>query len=151
MAEGSPARAPLVGPLGRRRNRMRQRANRLTLARPAKRCSRLAALSSMAFAVALFSLAALSPSPATAELGTAGGCIPPAIDGNLSDLESFATCLAPADGCGFVVVDPEKDICAPNQGFIPCNPSEACPAGGSAIYFANGADLIRVIFAYDRN
>src|SRR5262245_57721196 len=96
--------------------------------------------------------AQVSPTGAREEGGSSSGgpCVLPTIDGNLTDTETLANCLQPADGCGFVVVDPAKDICAPNSGFIPCDPSEACPAGGAAIYFANGSDLIRVIFAYDR-
>src|SRR5262245_5860870 len=86
----------------------------------------------------------LTATPAAASVP----CQPPTVDGNLNDLEHFANCVQPGDGCGVVITDDEKDICGANT-LIPCNSSEACPSGGGLIYFANGADIILAIFAYD--
>ncbi len=133
-------------------------ARRISALEGVGRCLTLAAM----FAILVPALLALDPPGAAADTritpiglpirdfppaGT--GCTPPTVDGDLTDLEVFATCLTPADGCGFVVADNEKDICAPSS-FIPCNVPEACPSGGTSVYFANGADLIEAVFAYDR-
>src|SRR5437867_41021 len=102
-----------------------------------------------ALGLALGALALVTLGWASASLAGAV-CPPPAVDGNIDDLRTYAQCIETNhQGCGLDQLDPEKDICKFDPLIHPCALTVPC-TGGSGEYFVNGYDMTEAVLAYDR-